>query len=245
MLLGYFRITTRRLLYQTALTAQYHGLEVFKVCTFVTLLIIACLLLLGSAFVGRLFDAGYLKSVLTAGGILLVFTTCMTSLSTEWYQLFLSQGIGAGIAVGIIFIPGVACVSTWFKRRRAAAIGIVASGSSVGAVILPTVAEKLIPKIGFPWALRVIALIQFVTMAISIIVMKSRLPPRKAGPWIDPVAFKQVTYSTFTVGAYFAFWGLYTPFFYSQSYAEKVNAPANVAPYVLSMMNVFALLTDN
>jgi MFS family permease len=198
----------------------------------------AFLLLLGSAIVGRLFDAGYLRSILFVGAVLLVFTTCMTSLATEWYQLFLAQGIGAGIAVGIVFIPSVACVSTWFKRWRAAALGIVASGSSVGAVILPITAEQLIPKIGFGWALRVIALIQLATMAISVIVMKSRLPPRKAGPFIDVTAFKQVSYTTFAIGAYLAFWGLYTPFFYAQSYADKVNAPPNVAPYVLSMMNV-------
>ena len=205
-------------------------------------LMLACLLLLGSAIVGRLFDAGHLRNVLMVGGLLLVFTTCMTSLSTEWYQLFLAQGIGAGLAVGIIFIPGVACVSTWFKQWRAAALGIVASGSSVGAVILPIAAEKLIPKIGFPWALRVIALIQLVTISISIIVMRSRLPPRKAGPWVDPIAFKQISYSTFTIGTYLAFWGLYTPFFYAQSYAEKVNAPSNISPYVLSMMNVHPAL---
>jgi len=140
-----------------------------------------------------------------------------------------------------LFIPGVACVSTWFRRKRAAALGIVASGSSVGAVILPVTAERLIPKIGFGWAVRVIALIQLVTLAVSVIVMRSRLPPRKAGPLVDPMAFKQKSYTLYTLGAYLAFWGLYTPFFYSQSYAEKVNAPSNVAPFVLSMMNVFLL----
>ena len=50
---------------------------------------LAFLLLLGSAFVGRLFDAGYLRSSVIAGSILLIFTTLMTSLSTEWYGLFL------------------------------------------------------------------------------------------------------------------------------------------------------------
>jgi predicted MFS family arabinose efflux permease len=137
-----------------------------------------------------------------------------------------------------LFIPGVACISTWFKRRRAAALGIVASGSSVGAVIYPIAVEKLIPQIGFGWAVRTVALIQVVTLAISNIIMKSRLPPRKAGPLIEPKAFLQPSYTLYTIGAFLAFWGLYTPFFYSTSYAEKVKAPANITPYVLSMMNV-------
>jgi MFS family permease len=207
------------------------------------------LLLLGSAVVGRLFDAGYMKYTTAIGSVLLVFTTCMTSLSSEWYQLFLyssildssnirSQGVGAGLAVGILFIPGVACVSTWFKRRRAAALGIVASGSSVGAVIMPITLEKLIPQIGFGWAVRVIALIQLFTLLIPNIFMQSRLPPRKAGPLVDMKAWKQPSYTLYTAGTFLAFWGLYTPFFYATSYATKVGAPKNLAPYILAMMNV-------
>jgi hypothetical protein len=139
-----------------------------------------------------------------------------------------------------LFLPGVAVVSTWFKRRRAAALGIVASGSSVGAVIYPITLEKLIPQIGFGWSVRVIALIMIVTLAVSNFTLKSRLPPRKAGPLVEPKAFLQPSYSWFTVGAFLAFWGLYTPFFYSTSYTQRIGAPENVSLYVLSMMNVFS-----
>jgi len=145
------------------------------------------------------------------------------------------------IANNRLFTPAVAVISTWFKRRRAAAIGIVASGSSVGAVIYPIALEKLIPQIGFGWSVRTIALIQIVTLAISNIVMKSRLPPRKVGPLIEPKAFLQPSYTIYTIGAFLAFWGLYTPFFYSTLYAVKVNAPSNLEPYVLPMMNVSSL----
>jgi predicted MFS family arabinose efflux permease len=137
-----------------------------------------------------------------------------------------------------LFIPGVAVVSTWFKRRRAFALGIVASGSSVGAVIYPITLEKLIPQIGFAWSVRTIALIMIATLAISNLTLRSRLPPRKAGPLIEPKAFLQPSYSLYTVGAFLAFWGLYTPFFYSTSYMQKIGAPENVSLYVLSLMNV-------
>ena len=138
----------------------------------------------------------------------------------------------------MLFVPGVACVATWFKRHRSAAVGIVASGSSVGAVIYPIVLEKLIPQIGFGWAVRATALLQASTLLISNVVMKSRLPPRKAGPFAEPKAFKQASYALYAIGGFFVFWGVYTPFFYAASYAEKVNTPANLRPYVLSLMNV-------
>jgi len=129
-------------------------------------------------------------------------------------------------------------VSTWFKRRRAAALGIVASGSSVGAVIMPITLEKLIPRIGFGWAVRVIALIQLFTLLIPNMFMQSRLPPRIAGPLVDMKAWKQPSYTIYAWGVFLAFWGLYTPFFYATSYATKVGAPENLAPYILAMMNV-------
>src|SRR5271170_7333002 len=90
------------------------------------------------------------------------------SVLTTYFRLFLisfrSQGVGAGIAVGVLFLPAATVVATWFTRRRAAAMGIVASGSSIGAVILPIALEKLIPLIGFGWSVRVIALIQLTTL---------------------------------------------------------------------------------
>jgi hypothetical protein len=79
-----------------------------------------------------------------------------------------------------------------------------------------------------------------VTLAISIVTLKSRLPPRKAGPLVEPKAFLQPAYSLFTVGAFLAFWGLYTPFFYATSYTQKIGAPEIVSLYVLAMMNVFS-----
>ena len=75
--------------------------------------------------------------------------------------------------------------------------------------------EKLIPQIGFAWAVRVVALIQIFTLTIPNILMQSRLPPRKAGPLVEPKAFLQPSYSLYTIGAFLAFWGLYTPFFYA------------------------------
>ena len=110
----------------------------------------------------------------------------------------------------------------------------------MGAVIYPIALEKLIPQIGFAWSVRAVALIMAATLAISNATLKSRLPPRKVGPLVEPKAFLQASYSLYTVGAFLAFWGLYTPFFYATSYTQKIGAPENVSLYVLSMMNVLS-----
>lgn len=47
----------------------------------------------------------------------------------KWYQIFLSQGLGAGIGGGLIYIPSLAIQSHRWRRHRSLAMGIVFSGT--------------------------------------------------------------------------------------------------------------------
>lgn len=47
-------------------------------------------------FAGRLFDLGFFRPLFAFGCVLLVFSQMMLSLCTEYYQIFLAQGIGLG-----------------------------------------------------------------------------------------------------------------------------------------------------
>lgn len=84
------------------------------------------------AFSGRLLDAGLFVPTLFVGGILQVLGIFMMSLSTKWYQLFLSQGVLTGIGGGIFFCPSMGLVATYFSNRRALAVGLVTTGNSAG-----------------------------------------------------------------------------------------------------------------
>jgi len=114
----------------------------------------------------------------------------------------------------------------------------VICGSSIGSVIYPITIEKLIPQIGFGWTIKVVALIQLSTLTIPLMVLKSRLPPGKLGPLIEPKAFLQKSYSLYTAAGFCMFWGLYGPYFYGSSYAQMINTPANLTPYILAITNV-------
>ena len=50
--------------------------------------------------------------------------------------------------------------------------------------------------------------------------LKSRLPPRKAGPIADWAAFKEPTYVLFCIGMFLTFWSLYFAFYYVGSFAR-------------------------
>jgi MFS transporter, MCT family, solute carrier family 16 (monocarboxylic acid transporters), member 10 len=81
------------------------------------------------------------------GSILMVFCLFMISITRpeHYYQvciftfltftdltnipskLLISQGLGIGIAVGIMYIPALGIISHYFQRRRALALGIATS----------------------------------------------------------------------------------------------------------------------
>jgi len=48
----------------------------------------------------------------------------------QYYQIFLAQGIGMGIGMGLLFLPAISVTSHYFRRRRAAAMGVVLAGKS-------------------------------------------------------------------------------------------------------------------
>jgi MFS family permease len=73
----------------------------------------------------------------------------------HYYQYFLSQGIGIGIGIGLLFVPSISIVTHYFTRRRAIAMGIVSSGSSLGAIVHTAMLNKLLDcPAGFSWAIR-------------------------------------------------------------------------------------------
>jgi hypothetical protein len=86
---------------------------------------------------GWVFDNYGPQILVSTGSFLVVFGLMMLSLSTTYYQIFLSQSLCTGLGMGMIFHGSVNSVSTWFQKRRGLAIGLAASGSGIGGVIIP------------------------------------------------------------------------------------------------------------
>ena len=198
----------------------------------------ATLLLFVGSLAGPIYDAGYVHSLLFMGSFLVVFGQMMLSLCTSYWQVMLAQGVSIGMGSGLLFVPGVAILSTYFSTKLATAVGLAAAGSSIGGVIYPIIIYKLQPTVGFAWATRVLGFIMLGTLIISNLVIRVRVLPAARRSFLDLTVFKEPAFMLYTVGMFLAFIGLYTPFFYSQSYAlETKLAGPNLAFYLLAVIN--------
>lgn len=167
-----------------------------------------------------------------------VLSKMMLSLASSYYQVILAQAICIGIGCGCLFVPGVAILSTYFSTKIATAMGLAASGSSLGGVIYPIIFHRLQPTIGFPWATRVIGFIALFGLGISNLVLRVRTIPDSRRKFLDLPAFKEPQYALFVLGTFLGFMGLYVVFFYVQSYAIETNiAGDNMSFYLLSILN--------
>lgn len=63
------------------------------------------LLFLVSTFSGRATDMGFFHQSILLGSFLQVLSAFMTSLSSNYWQLFLAQGVTMGLGNGLLFCP--------------------------------------------------------------------------------------------------------------------------------------------
>ncbi|KAJ3950240.1 uncharacterized protein N0V96_001384 [Colletotrichum fioriniae] len=129
------------------------------------------------------------------------------------WQFILTQGVVFGSTAVFGTAVSLPLASQHFTRRRALAIGIVASGSSAGGVCLPIMFSHLVPRIGFGWALRIAALIALVCYGVAILVSRPKLPRKPVESiWsiVDFNGFRDPRYSTLALANVVGNFGLYS-----------------------------------
>jgi MFS family permease len=92
-------------------------------------------LLFSGLVTGPLFDYGFLRPLLLIGSLLEVFGLMMISLSSNYYQVFLSQGICVGLGGGMLYVPSVAAAAFSLQEfRRAKFMGLIVSATGIGTL---------------------------------------------------------------------------------------------------------------
>lgn len=190
-------------------------------------------------FAGFIFDNYGPTKLLIFGSFMHVFGLMMASISKEYYQFLLSQGVCSAIGACCIFTPAIGCVSTWFFKKRGMAIGLSAAGSSLGGVLFPIIVSRMIDETGFPWAMRTCAFLILGLCIFAILTLRSRLPPTKR-PWsvtafIRPLSETPMALTTLAV--FFFFWGMFPVFSFVTSVANGRGMSLELAQYLVSILN--------
>ncbi|KAI8975830.1 major facilitator superfamily domain-containing protein [Trametes punicea] len=198
---------------------------------------------------GRLYDRGYFYHLLYGGSLLLAFSLFMLSLAKpgQYYQIFLSQGLGVGIGAGMMYIPSVAIVSQYFLKKRALAMTIVASGSSLGAVVHPIMLNNTLndPEVGFALAARANAGVVAGLLLIACVLMRTRTTQLKQPPnlWASAKRFvRDGAYVFASVGMTVFAMGFYFPLFYLQLDALTHGLDKTFSFYSLVILNACSFL---
>ncbi|KAI0432451.1 putative MFS monocarboxylate transporter [Xylaria sp. FL1042] len=224
------------------------------------------LLYIGSPIAGILVDRLGAAKLLIIGSIGQLVAIFLSSLCSQYYQLFLSQAVLFGASSSFILTPCAAVVSRRMPHRRGLALGITIGGSSIGGIIWPIMLQQLLYARGvsFGWVQRAVGFTMLPLLAVACVTVvdaavesnksmplesgasegsvtegsNSEPSPEKqqAGHPIK-VMFKNVAFVLLCLGLALTYLGLFTPFFYISTYAVSKGTSSSTAFYLISAIN--------
>lgn len=195
--------------------------------------------------------------MLCIGSLGTVFSLMMVSLCKEFYQFILAQGILLGVSLALLACPMLALVGQHIKVKRGAALGIVLGGSSLGGVMWPIAINELLqkPNIGFGWTMRIVAFIMIPLLSVSCICCrppKTSPPPtqrpasdeevtitetKASVPKTDYSVLKKPSLQLSCLAFFIIYFGMFSPFFFTTSYAVAEGFSTDLAFYTISIVN--------
>ncbi len=126
------------------------------------------------SFTGHLTDRFGPRIIVGMGAVVMGTSLVLTAFIGQIWVGYLSYGVGVGIGAAGAYIPTLSIVGGWFDRHRNTALGVAATGTGCGTLILPPVAAMLIQGYGWRVAYLVFGLGCFVLLATCALIA---MPP--------------------------------------------------------------------
>lgn len=163
----------------------------------------------------------------------------MLSLCKTYWQIMLVQGVLMGIAMAFLQFPAFAAVAHYFKKKRAAALGVMVAGSSLGGIVMPIILSRLLnsSSLSFGWSVRVIGFLIMPFMLFACVTVTPRLPPRRTRRFWMPELYRDKQFMLFCAAFFFILIGMFTPIFFLPTYALQRGMGATLAGYLPAILN--------
>lgn len=228
----------------------HHQLSQYSASTVSWITSLQAFILLGSGVItGRLVEMYGPRKLAIVGTAFTVTGIMTTSVCTKYWHFILAQGICTSIGNSCVYYASIVSVSTWFKKHRATAMGVVVAGSSVGGLTLPFVFSNLQPRIGFPQTVRAIGFIMLGACVICCVTISSRIPPNKElqKKFFDfKTEVKQpltsLSFCLMVFALFFSYWGLLGTMGYLSTHAIAHGVSQKTAFYIISIYNAASIV---
>jgi MFS family permease len=179
------------------------------------------------------------RATLLLGVLFQTTSFVAASYSRRVWQLFLSQGLCFGLGLGFLFVVSVGIVPQWFKARRSLANGVAAAGSGFGGLAYSLAAGAMIPRLGLPWAFRVLAVVSFVVNFVCAILLRDR--NAQVGSSLaafDVRLFRGAEFWGLLGFGFFSMLGYVVLLFSIPNYASRVGLTAHQGSVVGAVLNL-------
>jgi MFS transporter, OFA family, oxalate/formate antiporter len=108
---------------------------------------------------GWLVDRFGPKALISLGAALTGLGWVLSASVDNVWMLFLTYGLFCGVGTGIVYVGVIGLMARWFPDRRGFAIGIVAAGYGMGAMLTTFPISSMLASFGAPRTLVVFGLI--------------------------------------------------------------------------------------
>ncbi|KAI8148165.1 major facilitator superfamily domain-containing protein [Fennellomyces sp. T-0311] len=167
------------------------------------------------------------RIVLLIGTLFIAVGMIIAGFSTQIWHLYMTQGICFGIGVSFMYVTIMAVAPQYFDRKRGFALGLIASGSGIGGLIMPFIMTPINRSLGGGWTYRILGFICLACDLLACILVKDRVPqPRGRKKLSDIIKFDVFKSGSFRIwcgGATMQMIGYFIPFFFVPSHATHLG----------------------
>ncbi|KAI8141127.1 major facilitator superfamily domain-containing protein [Fennellomyces sp. T-0311] len=202
--------------------------------------------------------------VLMLGALLMVLGLMLSSVTTQIWHLYMTQGVMFGLGAGLVFTTTMSAPTQWFNRRRGFAMGAITSGAGIGGIVYPFIINECTARYGIGWTYRIIGFLCLGLNALTCIFVKEKYPRNKkvkaaedgeTQPTVSPPTLREIFDFSILKDGTFLWWmitsiistlGCFTPSFFLPSYATyhgMSSADGTAILAVLSASNCFGRFT--
>ncbi|KAG8926282.1 hypothetical protein FRC01_009062 [Tulasnella sp. 417] len=186
---------------------------------------------------------GQKRNISFLGFVLCVLGLLGSGFATRPAHLVATQGVVYSIGATMMFFPVITWLIEWFSVKRGLANGILFTGTGLGGIVVPFVAEILLNRYGHRTTFIVLAAIFGVLALPALVYAKPRLPVAQifAANAVDTSFLKNQVFWIFFIANIIQAFANFLPGIYLPSFANDLNLSTTSGTLALALMNATSM----